>query len=144
VGNEPHGPKWQAKDALNRINLNGPEHDVMHCLIDAANRVNGRCYPSEEFIAGWTNRNRWAVERAIKSLRQRGLIFVARRFATSNLYTVNWQPLFDAYRDQMAFIRESKAKAKHRAKMRERMPAKVWEQSPQKCGNNPRKSAGLT
>jgi hypothetical protein len=52
--NPPGGAKWKAKQGLHRLNLNGAEQDVLACLIDRANPTTGLCYPSEEFVAGWT------------------------------------------------------------------------------------------
>ena len=66
--NPPPDAKWKAKQGLNRLNLNGAEHDVMGCLVDRANATTGLCYPSEEFIAGWTGRPLRTVQRAIRSL----------------------------------------------------------------------------
>ena len=96
-------PKWQAKQGLNRLNLNGAEHDVMGCLIDRANPTSGLCYPSEEYIAGWIDRPLRTVQRAIRTLWDKRLINITRRSATSNRYFIQWPTLSIAYRAQKAF-----------------------------------------
>jgi hypothetical protein len=101
--NPPPGPKWKAKQALNSLNLNGAEHDVMGCLVDRANARTGLCYPSEEFIAGWTNRPLRTVERAIASLKRKRLIKIIHRGTTSNRYYIDWHRLFASFRAMMAF-----------------------------------------
>jgi hypothetical protein len=101
--NPPGGAKWKAKQGLHRLNLNGPEQDVMACLIDRANPNTGLCYPSEEFIAGWTARPLRTVRRAIHSLWQKRLINITRRSQTSNRYFLAWGQLFNAYRGQKEF-----------------------------------------
>ena len=68
----PPGPKWKARKGLARMKLNGAEHDIMECLIDRASKAKGLCFPSEEFIAGWTTRPLRTVERGIASLKCRG------------------------------------------------------------------------
>ena len=70
------GPKWKARAGLARLKLNGAEYAVMMCLIDRWNPKNGLCYPSEEFIAGWTDRNPRAVRRARES--DAGLVVAIR------------------------------------------------------------------
>src|SRR5262245_6462167 len=82
--NPPPGPKWKAKQGLNRLNLNGAEQDVMSCLIDLANSRTGLCYPSEEYVAGWTSRPKRTVRRAIASVKKKRLVKVVRRGTTSN------------------------------------------------------------
>ena len=94
--NPPPGPKWKAKQGLNRLNLNGAEHDVMGCLVDRASSKSGLCYPSEEFIAGWTGRPLRTVQRAISSLWHKRLINITRRSLTSNRYFIQWDALFAA------------------------------------------------
>jgi hypothetical protein len=54
--NPAPGAKWQARQGLTWLNLNGVEHDVMECFIDRANRKVGYCWPSEDYISGWTGR----------------------------------------------------------------------------------------
>ena len=39
--NPPPGPKWQAKQGLCRLNLNGAEYAVLGCLIDRASKTKG-------------------------------------------------------------------------------------------------------
>ena len=101
--NPPPGAKWKAKQGLNRLNLNGAEHDVMGCLVDRASSKTGLCYPSEEFIEGWTGRPMRTVQRAIRTLWDKRLINITRRSATSNRYFINWSALFTAYKRQKAF-----------------------------------------
>jgi hypothetical protein len=101
--NPPLGPKWMAKQGLNSLNLNGAEYAVMGCLLDRASSHSGLCYPSEEFIAGWTRRPLRTVQRAIRSLWEKRLINITRRSMTSSRYFVQWAPLFSAYRHQKAF-----------------------------------------
>ena len=103
--NSPPDAKWKAKQGLNRLNLNGAEHDVMGCLIDRASSKSGLCYPSEEFIQGWTGRPMRTVQRAIRSLWEKRLINITRRSLTSNRYFIQWDKLFAAYRAQKAFER---------------------------------------
>jgi hypothetical protein len=122
--NPPPGPKWQAEAGLNRMNLNGAEHDVMACLIDRASTTIGHCYPSEEFIAGWTNRAHRTVERAIGTLKAMGLIRVIGRGTKSNLYLVNWAPCFAAYHALKEFERGNKAKNRRRNDARKASRAK--------------------
>jgi hypothetical protein len=106
--NPPPGPKWKAKKALCRMNLNGAEYVVFACLIDRANGKTGLCYPSEEFIAGWTSRLKRTVRRAIDTLKSKRLIMVIDRGTTSNRYVIQWRPLFEAYAQIERFETESK------------------------------------
>ena len=103
--NPPPDAKWKAKQGLNQLNLNGAEHDVMGCLIDRASSKSGLCYPSEEFIQGWTGRPMRTIQRAIRTLWDKRLINITRRSLTSNRYFIQWEPLFAAYRAQKAFER---------------------------------------
>ena len=66
--NPPPGLKWQAKQGLCALNLNGPEHAVLACLIDRASKSKGTCFPSQLFICGWTFRAPRTVGRAIATL----------------------------------------------------------------------------
>ena len=75
----------------------------MGCLVDKANSKSGLCYPSEEYIAGWTGRPLRTVQRAIRTLWEKRLINIIRRSATSNRYFVQWMPVFSAYWHQEAF-----------------------------------------
>jgi hypothetical protein len=101
--NPPPGPKWQAKQGLCRLNLNGAEYAVLACLIDRASLAKGACYPSQEFICGWTFRPERTVKRAVAGLRTRKLVRVVDRGTASNAYHINWQPIFSAYRDMKGF-----------------------------------------
>ena len=71
--------------------------------VDRASANTGLCYPSEEYIAGWTNRPLRTVQRAIRSLWEKRLINITRSSATSNRYFIQWPALFVAYRQQKAF-----------------------------------------
>jgi hypothetical protein len=124
--NPPPGPKWKAKQALSRLNLNGAEHDVMCCLVDRANANTGLCYPSEEYIAGWTTRPLRTVERAIASLRRKGLIKIIHRGTTSNRYYIDWHRLFASFRAMVAF---------QKRRLRQ-------SDAPQKVADHPVKSGG--
>ena len=75
----------------------------MACLIDRANPSTGLCYPSEEYIAGWTGRALRTVQRAIRTLWNKRLINITRRSLTSNRYYIAWGKLFEAYKLQKAF-----------------------------------------
>jgi hypothetical protein len=143
--NPPPGPKWKAKKALARLHLNGAEYVVLACLIDRANQQTGLCYPSEEFIAGWTCRPKRTVERAIASLRGTRLIQVIDRGTTSNRYVINWRPLFAAFTEMERFETESKKRhapkvAAHPAKSGgtdlQKVAAKPLKIEP--CNKNPR------
>jgi hypothetical protein len=103
--NRPPGPKWQAKQGMARLPLNGAEYAVLACLIDRASKRKGACYPSQEFISGWTFRPLRTVERAIATLNERGVIRSIQRGTTSNAYIINWPPLFAAYRKMKAMER---------------------------------------
>jgi hypothetical protein len=131
--NPPPGPKWKAEAGLNRMNLNGVEHDVMCCLIDLANSKTGLCYPSEEYVAGWTNRSQRTVRRAIASLKRKRLLKVIRRGMTSNRYVINWNHLFAAFHELEAFRAEQKV-AGHAARSgrssRQKVAAKPTESEP--------------
>jgi Helix-turn-helix domain len=114
----PPGPKWKARKALSRLNLNGAEHDVMECLVDRANKDSGLCYPSEVFISGWTNRPLRTVQRAIDSLKRKRLISVVYRGSTSSRYYINWRRVFAAARQMEAF--EKRHAASRRPKVADR------------------------
>jgi Helix-turn-helix domain len=104
--NPPPGPKYHARQGLASMGLNGSDHDVMFCLIDRANTNTGRCFPSEAFIAAWTNREERTVRRFIASLKKRNLIEatpVKCKGGTRNEYRINWDPLFAAYKAMKAF-----------------------------------------
>jgi hypothetical protein len=110
--NPPPGPKWQALTGLGRLNLNGAQHAVMLCLVDRANQRTGLCYPSEEFISGWTGRQLRVVERAIETLKDRGLLIVKKRFnaktrTVSNRYYIAWPLLFTAFIEIKIFEAEN-------------------------------------
>jgi hypothetical protein len=81
---------------------------VLACLIDRASNTKGACYPSQEFIAGWTFRPKRTVERAIASLDAKKLIRVRYRGTHSNAYIINWEPIFAAYHALVAFERRNK------------------------------------
>jgi hypothetical protein len=104
------------------MNLNGPDHDVMLCLIEHANSKSGVCFPSEELIAAWTNRPLRTIERSIKSISDQKLVRIVRRKnksgTVSNRYFINWQPLFAAYAAQ-------KVAGPHPSKVAGRYPSKV-------------------
>jgi hypothetical protein len=100
--NPPPGPKWQAKQGMARLHLNGAEYSVLACLIDRASKNKGACYPSQEFISRWTFRPLRTVERAIATLNHKGAICSIPRGTTSNAYIIHWKPLFAAYRQMKA------------------------------------------
>jgi hypothetical protein len=105
--NPPPGPKWQAKQGLHCLDLNGAENRVMFCLIERANKFSGLCFPSEDWIAGWTRIPKRTVERAVASLKAKGLIGIVpvrrKRGGVSNRYYAKWEPLFAGYRHMKAF-----------------------------------------
>jgi hypothetical protein len=103
--NRPPGPKWQAKQGMARLPLNGAEYAVLACLIDRASKSKGACYPSQEFISAWTFRPLRTVERAIAALNDKGVIQSIPRGTTSNAYIINWPILFSAYRQMKALER---------------------------------------
>ena len=74
--NPPPGPKWQAKQGMARLCLNGAEYSVLACLLDRASKSKGACYPSQGFICKWTFRPERTVERAVAGLRSRKRIAV--------------------------------------------------------------------
>ncbi len=100
--NPPPGPKWQAKQGMARLPLNGGEYAVLACLIDRASSGKRACYPSQEFISGWTFRPLRTVRRAIKALSDKGIIRILYRGTTSSAYLISWPPLFAAYRQMKA------------------------------------------
>ena len=117
--NPPPDAKWKAKQGLNRLNLNGAEHDVMGCLVDRANATTGLCYPSEEFIAGWTGRPLRTVQRAIRSLWHKRLINITRRSATSDRYFIAWaRTLLGVPSHQQVFERDATAASRRRHKQK--------------------------
>jgi hypothetical protein len=101
--NPPPGPKWQAKQGMARLNLNGAEYAVLACLIDRASKGKGACFPSQEFIFGWTGRPERTVRRAVSTLEECGLIRVIDRGLKSNAYIINWPPIFAAYQEMKRF-----------------------------------------
>jgi Helix-turn-helix domain len=101
--NPPPGPKWQAKQGIARLNLNGAEYAVLACLIDRASKCKGACFPSQEFICGWTSRPKRTVERAVATLEECRLIQIIDRGLKSNAYVIDWQPIFVAYQEMKAF-----------------------------------------
>jgi helix-turn-helix protein len=111
--NPPPGPKWQAKQGLARLPLNGAEYSVMACLIDRASKGKGACWPSQDFICGWTSRPERTVKRAISNLKALGLIRVIDRGTISNAYIVNWEPIFAAYRQMKAFEKQHARRRDH-------------------------------
>ena len=130
--NSPPGPKWKAKQGLNRLNLNGAEHDVMGCLVDRASSKSGLCYPSEEFIQGWTGRPMRTVQRAIRSLWDKRLINITRRSVTSNRYFIQWTTLFAAYKQQKAFERGVTLASRRRHRKKWRIRYQKWRITLQK------------
>jgi Helix-turn-helix domain len=101
--NPPPEPKWQAKQGLQRLKLNGPESAVLWLLIDYANGSSGLCFPSQARLALVLDLPLRTVERAVASLRRRRLIRALPRRskagAISSAYLINWQPIFAAYRE---------------------------------------------
>ena len=109
--NPPPGQKWQAKQGMARLRLNGAEYSVLACLLDRASKGKGACYPSQEFICKWTFRPERTVKRAVAGLRSRNLIRVIDRGLTSNAYLINWPPLFKAYKEMKACERNHSSNA---------------------------------
>jgi hypothetical protein len=114
--NPPPAPKWQAKTGLCSMGLNGIDHDVLECLIDAASKRKGLSFRSELFIAGWTQRPLRTVQRSIASLFRRRLIRIVRRPCKNgvrNFYLINWEPTFAAYRGIKWFERNWTTARRH-------------------------------
>lgn len=105
--NPPPGDKWEAKQGLARMGLNGAEHDFMACLIDRANQYTGSCFPTEKFIAGWTNRPIGTIKRALSTLNKTtnlfGIVTFACKEGRRNRYFINWPPLFAAFQAIKSF-----------------------------------------
>ena len=123
--NPPPCPKWQAgKQGLCRLNLNGAEYAVQGCLIDRASKTKGACYPSQEFISGWTFRPKRTVERAVATLEAKGSPGVIDRGLKSNAYIINWEPIFSAYQEMKRFEKRNALRTR-------KMPNKKWRHMPQ-------------
>ena len=75
----PPGPKWRARKGLNRLQLSGALRDFMECLIDRASKHSGACWPSLEYIAGWTGRPYTTIKSAAKEARRLKLVRVIER-----------------------------------------------------------------
>jgi hypothetical protein len=112
--NPPPGPKWQAKQGLHRLSLNGSEAAVLWCLIDHASSKTGRCYPSQPRMAEILSIPEATVRRAVRTLRGKHLITIITRRNTRgerfNSYLINWPPLFSAYA-------QMESASRHRSKM---------------------------
>ena len=101
--NPPPGPKWQAKQGMAQLPLNGAEYAVSLISLTRASKNKGACYPSQEFICGWTFRPERTVKRAVAGLRARKLVTVVDRGTTSNAYIIDWKPIFAAYQEMKRF-----------------------------------------
>jgi hypothetical protein len=103
--NPPPGPKYRARRGLNRLKLRSATvRDFMECLIDRASKHRGACYPSLEYIVGWTDRRFETIRAAAKDARRLGLVRIIERGRNtagqkrSNAYAINWPVLFEACR----------------------------------------------
>ena len=130
--NPPPGPKWQAKEGLQRLRLNGTSSAIMWLLIDHANSKTGLCYPSQPRLAAILDVPLRTVENNISSLSKGGLVRIVYRMdergATSNLYLINWPLLFAAYRKMQTVKRHANAK------LVDTPPSKVVDTPPTKFG----------
>ena len=102
----------------------------MWCLIDHANGKTGLAYPSEERMARILDLPLQTIERNIRKLKRQQLLRIVRRKnkngSVSNRYYINWQPLFDAYRDM-----------KRASKVTGPIPSKVMVPTPSKLMGKP-------
>ena len=133
----PPGKKYMAKQGLAGLKLNGPEFRVMYCLLCYARQHSGSCFPSETTIAEWTGLPLRTVERAIASLKAKGLIEVRHVWVSHtkriNRYFIQWEPLFQQFKRMKHF--EAKAA---RQKVAGRPPSKVADSPPSKVAVEPR------
>ena len=105
--------KWQAKQGINKLDLNGRDTRVLWALIDYANRDTGLCYPSQKTISGLLTLPIRAVERSIRSLTRKKLIKPQPTIGQNgmfNRYRINWKPLFAAYETMEGFKASKKTK----------------------------------
>jgi len=112
----PHGrDKWQAKEGLQRLKLNGRDASILWALIDYANPGDGLCFPSERTVAALLARPVRTIERGIRSLAEKGLAMPEPTMGVNgviyNRYRVNWAVLLAAF-DAMQKTRNGRKKPK--------------------------------